>query len=181
MAAAVFAGSLDGEFVYDDRTQILGNRFIQDPALLGAALRSDVHAFKDRTTEASRDRWRPAFVAWLIANERLWGVEDPRGWHVVNVALHASAVVLAWFVLLALGLGRAPAGAAVVRPYRMWRAWLASARTPFRVPCANPNAYPRASARRSSAPSANLDMCRTRMRVLLLRREPRFSACSYHP
>ena len=105
-AAAVvpFAGSLRGAFVYDDVKQIVGNPLIQDPRQVVRAMASDVWAFKGDRGEAWSNYWRPGFVLWLILNHRLFGVRDPLGWHAANVALHAAVTLLAYAVLLRLGL-----------------------------------------------------------------------------
>ena len=106
LAVAAFGGSLRGDFVYDDRKQILENHLIQDPRYVLQALRSDVWAFKGQQDEAWSNYWRPAFVLWLIANHRLFGVGSSFGWHLANVLLHAAVVLLAYGLLRQLGVAR---------------------------------------------------------------------------
>lgn len=114
VSVAVFANGFGGDFVYDDVRQIQQNRLIQDPELLGEALVSDVWAFKGDRGSGWSQYWRPSFVLWLAANERLFGTEDPFGWHVLNALLHAAVVVLGHFWLRGLGMPRAIAGAAML-------------------------------------------------------------------
>lgn len=98
VALAVFANSLTGEFVYDDARQIVRNPLIQDNALIGKALTSDVWAFKGDGTLTASNYWRPTFTAFNILNFRLFGVE-PFGWHFMNILLHAGICVLIFLLL----------------------------------------------------------------------------------
>ena len=63
---AVFAGSVAGDWVYDDESQIVANHYIQDPSFYGSALVSDVWVFMRDPDRAASNYWRPTFVAWLI-------------------------------------------------------------------------------------------------------------------
>lgn len=102
LAVVPFLASLRGEFVYDDRIQILENPFIQQPELLGKALTQDVWSFKGDREAAWSNYYRPAFVLWLAANWQLFGAQ-PAGWHLGNLALHAGVVLLAFALLRRLG------------------------------------------------------------------------------
>lgn len=108
-ALLVFANTLGHGFVYDDHKQIVENHLIREPGRLGEALTSDVWAFKGERAEAWSNYWRPAFVAWLALNDRLFALE-PVGWHAANVLLHALVVALLGLALarLAQFLGEAP-------------------------------------------------------------------------
>ena len=98
VAFAVFANSLTGEFVYDDGRQIVRNPLIQDNALIGKALASDVWAFKGDGTYTASNYWRPTFTAFHILNFRLFGLE-PFGWHFLNLLLHAGICALIFLLL----------------------------------------------------------------------------------
>ncbi len=98
VAFAVFANSINGEFVYDDKRQILQNPLIQNPSLYGKAITSDVWAFKGDGTIAGSNYYRPSFVAWLILNFQLFGF-DSFSWHLTNILLHVG-VCLFGFLLL---------------------------------------------------------------------------------
>ncbi|MDQ1347722.1 MAG: hypothetical protein QG573_1095 [Acidobacteriota bacterium] len=102
VAVVPFLGAVRGEFIYDDRVQILDNPLIQQPGLLGQALTSDVFAFKGERDRAWSNYFRPAFVLWLAGNWRLFGAQ-PLGWHLTNLALHAGVVLLAFALLRRLG------------------------------------------------------------------------------
>ena len=98
IAFVVFANSLSGEFVYDDGRQIVRNPLIQDNALIGKALTSDVWAFKGDGTYTASNYWRPTFTAFHILNFRLFGL-SPFGWHFLNLLLHAGICALIFLLL----------------------------------------------------------------------------------
>ena len=101
----VFGSSLNGGFVYDDNRQILRNPLIQKSELYTTALTSDVWAFKTNGEAAASNYWRPTFTAWNILNYAVFG-DEPFGWHLGNVLLHAVASTLVFVFLLQFGFGR---------------------------------------------------------------------------
>jgi len=107
LALCVFAfwNAMSGEFVYDDKYQILQNPLIQSPQLLWTGVTNDVWAFKGDGGGYS-SYWRPAFVAWMAVNWQLAG-PDPGVWHLFNIALHLLAVWLAYKTLIRLKIGAA--------------------------------------------------------------------------
>ncbi len=113
LTVAAFANTAHGEFVYDDPIQIVDNPLIQQDQLFWTALTSDVWAFKGEKEEPWSNYWRPFFVLWLILNVRLFGIENPVGWHCMNILLHALVVILAYGLLRQLRVAR-PIGAAIV-------------------------------------------------------------------
>jgi hypothetical protein len=112
-AVVAFANATGGAFVYDDTRQIVANPLIQDPARLGEALASDVWAFRAEAGEAGSNYWRPAFVGWMVLNERLFGL-DPAGWHLSSLLLHALVTALAFGFLRQLRADARIAGAAAL-------------------------------------------------------------------
>lgn len=99
----IFANTLNGDFVYLDKQQIVGNPLIQDTSLIGTALTSDVWAFKGDGTIAASNHWRPTFVGWMILNFQLFGL-NPFGWHLLNILLHVGVCALAYLLLRRFGL-----------------------------------------------------------------------------
>lgn len=97
-AFTVFANTLDGDFVYDDKRQILKNPLIQDATLYGKALTSDVWAFKGDGSIAASNYFRPTFVLLLIFNFGLFGT-NPFGWHLLNIFLHIGVCLLGFLLL----------------------------------------------------------------------------------
>ncbi len=103
VAFGVFANSLSGDFVYDDKRQILRNPLIKDSTLYSKALTSDVWAFKGDGTVAASNYWRPTFTAWSIINYQLFGL-DAFGWHLLNILLHIGVCLLVFLLLRRWGL-----------------------------------------------------------------------------
>ncbi|MCW5766283.1 MAG: tetratricopeptide repeat protein [Phycisphaeraceae bacterium] len=99
VVAAIFVNTLGGEWVYDDRRQIVQNRLIQDNSQIVRALTSDVWAFKTGGLTPASNYWRPTFTAWCILQHRLFGVASPVGWHAANILLHAGVAALAFLLL----------------------------------------------------------------------------------
>ena len=99
-----YAHAVHGEFVYDDNRQILQNPLIQEPALLGKALGTDVWAFAGGAGEGANvsNYWRPLFVGGLALQFGMFGTA-PAAWHAASITLHFFACVLAFLVLRRLG------------------------------------------------------------------------------
>lgn len=115
MGILLYVNVIDGAFVYDDVRQITRNPLIQDSKEFWRALTSDVWAFKSGTGEVVLSNyWRPTFVLWLIINFRLFGVENPVGWHITNIFLNACVIALGYFFLRRLNLSRAVSCAIVL-------------------------------------------------------------------
>ncbi len=89
---------MDAEFVYDDNRQIEANQMIQNPKLFGQAMRSDVWAFKADGDTTVSNYWRPTFVAWMIINHQLAGLNS-HIWHSINILLHFLVALLLFCLL----------------------------------------------------------------------------------
>ncbi|HEU5452949.1 MAG TPA: tetratricopeptide repeat protein [Terriglobales bacterium] len=107
-AAAVLAyvGSLQFDFVWDDRILILGNPWMQSWHYLPQYFSR--HLFAGTRPTAVGFFWRPLFVVWLRLNYSLWG-PHPAPWHAVTIAVHAAACALL-FVLARRLSGSAATG-----------------------------------------------------------------------
>lgn len=103
VSIAGLIGSVRGDWVYDDKRQIVQNRLIQDDRLVFRALTSDVWAFKSAGMGSASNYWRPTFTAWCIVNHRVFGLR-PAGWHASNLCLHAVATGLGFMFLRRLGV-----------------------------------------------------------------------------
>ena len=95
LAVAAFLPSLAAGYVYDDRLLIEENYYAQSLGFLGRAFRThlwDVHAFG--SAGIGLRYYRPLVSASYIFN---WVASGGAAWafHLVNVLLHASAVLLA--------------------------------------------------------------------------------------
>jgi tetratricopeptide (TPR) repeat protein len=110
LGAVLYANTLHGQFVYDDKPQIARNTLIQDDSNLWRAMFSDVWAFKRGDAAAVSNYWRPSFILWLIINFQLFGL-DTFGWHLFNILLHLCVVALAFGLLRHLKVQLYVAGA----------------------------------------------------------------------
>jgi Flp pilus assembly protein TadD len=106
----VYANTLDGEFVYDDLRQIVGNILIQDGSQFWRAMTSDVWWAFNGGEQAVSNYWRPSFVFWMILNFRCFGLQT-LGWHLANILLHLAVIALAFALLRRLAVSRPIAGA----------------------------------------------------------------------
>jgi tetratricopeptide (TPR) repeat protein len=116
VAAITYANSLSGPFILDDQATIVQNTQIRDLARLG-----DVLAPAPDSPIAGR----PLASASFALNYAIHGL-DVRGYHLLNIALHAGCAVLVFLVLrrtlglphvpgaIALSSSQAPFGAALL-------------------------------------------------------------------
>ncbi|HEY8155871.1 MAG TPA: tetratricopeptide repeat protein [Myxococcota bacterium] len=102
MTAAAYAGVADCGFIWDDNLRVSEN----------PTLRSLAGLRRIWFELASNKQYYPLVFTSFWLEYRLWGA-DPLGYHLVNLALHASGAVLLWRVLLALGAPGAWLAAAV--------------------------------------------------------------------
>src|SRR5689334_8623025 len=91
LAAASYANTLDGEFFMDDRPTIVENVYVLDGDPVAIFTHPSWWGTHTKITT-----WRPLTTLTFAGNHALGGLA-PRGYHVVNVLLHAAvcAVLLA--------------------------------------------------------------------------------------
>ena len=94
-AVLVYLGSLQFDFVYDDRLQILDNPWIQSWRYLPRYFNSHLWAFSRPT--AVGFWWRPLYLVWFRLNDAAFGLR-PMPWHVTTIALHVPATVMVFLV-----------------------------------------------------------------------------------
>jgi Flp pilus assembly protein TadD len=97
--AVCFLSTLSGDFVLDDGPIIVQNPRVQSLSHLGQIWRSDWWQPPDPYAEPAT-RWRdllyrPLTMTTFALNYAV-GQLDPRGYHAVNVLLHATACFLVW-------------------------------------------------------------------------------------
>jgi tetratricopeptide (TPR) repeat protein len=109
-----FANSLQGEFVYDDRQQILNNPTITALSNIPRMFTESVWQFlNENNPEAVGPYYRPLFNIALIVNYQLFKFQ-PFGWHLVSILLHLAAVLLVYALARKWGLSMETAGAAAL-------------------------------------------------------------------
>src|ERR1700758_2950123 len=89
-AILVYLNALPNGFTYDDQVYIVHNPVVAHPSLRGFL----------RPLE-SNNVFRPVYIGSFVLN-RLVGGMQPFGYHLLNVLLHAAAVILLYFLLQAL-------------------------------------------------------------------------------
>jgi protein O-mannosyl-transferase len=92
LSALAFANSLDGEFVYDDRYQVLNNPTIGALGNIPRMFTQSVWQFMSSTSQLPvGPYYRPIFNIALIINHHLFGSEV-FGWHLISLLLHLTVV-----------------------------------------------------------------------------------------
>jgi tetratricopeptide (TPR) repeat protein len=96
ITALVFVNALDGQFVYDDRFQILKNPTLTSLANIPRMFTQGVWQFlNEGDKSAVGPYYRPLFNIALIFNRQLFGLEV-FGWHLFSIAVHAVVVFLVY-------------------------------------------------------------------------------------
>lgn len=102
-----YVTALGNGFVWDDRTLLMDNPYIQDVRLLLDGLLSDFWRVMDDPSRF-RNYYRPLTTLTYFTDYAVWG-ENPFGFHLTNVLLHLTTVLLVYIVGRRIGLG--PEGA----------------------------------------------------------------------
>jgi Flp pilus assembly protein TadD len=98
ISAIAFVNSLDGEFVYDDRFQVLNNPTINALGNIPKMFTQSVWQFMDSTSQLPvGSYYRPIFNIALIINHHLFGSEV-FGWHLASLLLHLIVVSLVYLL-----------------------------------------------------------------------------------
>src|SRR5689334_4891302 len=106
ITAIAFFNSLDGQFVYDDRLQVVRNPTITSLANIPRMFVRSVWQFLNETDQAAAGPYyRPLFNIALIVNYALFGLQ-PFGWHLVSLLVHLAAVFLVYRLARRWGLAR---------------------------------------------------------------------------
>jgi tetratricopeptide (TPR) repeat protein len=96
VSALAFANALDGQFVYDDRLQVIKNPTLNSLSNIPRMFTQGVWQFLNETDKtAVGPYYRPVFNIALIVNRHLFGLEVA-GWHLVSIAVHLCVVFLVY-------------------------------------------------------------------------------------
>ncbi len=94
---AVYANSLRGDFVCDDRPMLVNNPKIGDSRFLVESFTSGV--WKNSNLDyPDQFLYRPLFLVNLYLNHRLWG-SNAAGFHAMNLLLHVVNSMLVFFLI----------------------------------------------------------------------------------
>ena len=94
ITAAVYSRAVFFDFVYDDFGQIVYNPQIKSWTLALSYFKSHVWAQSSSVSLY----YRPAFMLWLAANYKLFGL-NPLFWHLAVIALHVLCCILVYFLV----------------------------------------------------------------------------------
>ena len=92
---AVYANSLNNQFVYDDTAVIVENHFVRDPANLKDLFTNKYFARSGigQMTNSGEGSWRPLATLTYFIDYQLWGMRL-FGYLVTNVLWHGGCVVV---------------------------------------------------------------------------------------
>jgi tetratricopeptide (TPR) repeat protein len=99
VSSAVYFNALSNGFVYDDKSQVLENRWIQDIKHIPEIFTSSVWSFGDESLVSNY--YRPLMHVIFMMNYYIFGL-NPSGFHLVNIIFHAAVTVLVFILLLRL-------------------------------------------------------------------------------
>lgn len=102
VTVAAYLPALSAGFVWDDDVYVTANPVLRDLHGLAAAW----------TRLDATPQYYPLTHTSLFLDHALWGL-DPRGYHAVNLLLHAASAIVVWRLLARLGVPGAWLGAAL--------------------------------------------------------------------
>jgi len=94
-AVCLYLPTLDAEFVYDARAQVLRDDYIHDPGNLRQVLTFAVFA------QDVLDNNRPVHLLSMMVDSLIWG-KDPFGYHLTSILLHGACVAVVFLLALHL-------------------------------------------------------------------------------
>jgi tetratricopeptide (TPR) repeat protein len=96
---AVYFNALPNGFVYDDKLQIVDNRWIKDTKHIPEIFTSSAWSFKDEAVVSNY--YRPLMHVIFMGNYYIFGL-NPWGFHLINIIFHAAVSVLVFVLILKL-------------------------------------------------------------------------------
>ncbi|HJQ27599.1 MAG TPA: tetratricopeptide repeat protein [Blastocatellia bacterium] len=114
ITAFAFFNSLDGQFVYDDRLQIMRNPTIKQVGNIPRMFVQSVWQFLNEADKAAAGPYyRPLFNIALIVNYALFGLQS-FGWHLFSLLVHLAVVFMVYRLARQWALSREVALAAAL-------------------------------------------------------------------
>jgi tetratricopeptide (TPR) repeat protein len=96
-----YVGTLNFDFVYDDREQIVENYRIQSWQYVPSYFSQ--HVWSHISPKDPSNFYRPAFLLWLRINHALFGLH-PGWWHLTTILLHLLVTLLVFLLANRIGL-----------------------------------------------------------------------------
>ncbi|HUO05721.1 MAG TPA: tetratricopeptide repeat protein [Candidatus Binataceae bacterium] len=97
VTAGVYSRSLADGFVFDERLNIIVNRYIGDWSFVWKSLFNDDWWFRDPLHLPQGSYYRPLTNVWLAINYHLFGLQPAR-WHAMMIAVHLVVACLVFRV-----------------------------------------------------------------------------------
>ena len=95
---AVYANTLHGDFVHDDRVEILNNPTLMNTDNIGVAFKRPFWAFfQSDKDQYSYNYYRPLKTVFYILAIRLWGT-DPFHFHIMSITFHTLVGIIVFFL-----------------------------------------------------------------------------------
>src|SRR3989344_4640735 len=96
LSFALFGNGINGDFVFDDRSVIVGNPLVENSSGIFKAFLNPYHYNRPQS-----GLYRPFTLAGFTVDWHLFS-GDPAGFHTVNIFLHAIAVFLIFLTVSGL-------------------------------------------------------------------------------
>jgi tetratricopeptide (TPR) repeat protein len=95
----VYAPSINGKFIYDDKFLVKENTYVKSWANIGKAFTQDIGSGADQPFSF----YRPLQLVTYMLDYSIWGLRE-FGYHLTNIILHVLASIsVYWFVAVLLG------------------------------------------------------------------------------
>lgn len=96
---AVYASSIDGDFIYDDHKLVRGNVYIKNPAHIAKIFTENTGAGGGGEFSS----YRPVQLLTYMLDYRFWRL-NVRGYHLSNIVLHVvMTLTIYWFIYILFG------------------------------------------------------------------------------
>jgi protein O-mannosyl-transferase len=99
VALVIYSGSINGEFLFDDKILITQNIYVKDLKYVPVLFTTDEYLPAVIHAEKTYNYYRPLQTLSFALNYRIWGLQ-PFGYHLTNILFH-SIVAFLVFCLLA--------------------------------------------------------------------------------
>ena len=103
----VFSNSFGGEFIWDDISLVLQNRFIRDPDNLPQLFTQDFWGFAQDEGKG-HDLYRPLVSVSYLTDFQMWGARPPF-FHLTNLLFHILSSLIVYFILRTILAAQWPA------------------------------------------------------------------------
>ena len=95
ISIGLYLNTLPNEFVYDDKAQVLENKWIKDIRYIPEIFFTNVWAFMDK--EFLSNYYRPLMHMIYMIDYHIFGLK-PWGFHLTNIIFHAGVTVLVFII-----------------------------------------------------------------------------------